>query len=54
MNEALERKRQTLIEYDKAISEIEAAYIKIMESSHTLLHVLRREAKNLDKKVHDH
>lgn len=54
MNEALERKKQILMEYDKTISETEAAYNKIMESSQALLHVLRREAKNLDKKSCDH
>lgn len=54
MNEALERKKQALIDYDKTITETEAAYNKIMESSHALLHVLRREVKNLDKKVQDH
>lgn len=31
-------------EYDKTIQETEAAYMKILESSQTLLHVLKREA----------
>jgi len=36
--------------YDKTIQETEAAYAKIMESSQTLLHVLKRESVNLTKK----
>ena len=38
-------------DYDKAIQETEGAYIKILESSQTLLHVLKRESLNLAKKV---
>ena len=37
-------------EYDKTIAETEAAYMKILESSQTLLHVLKRETVNLTKK----
>ena len=37
-------------EYDKTISETEAAYLKIMESSQTLLTVLKRETVTLTKK----
>ncbi len=37
-------------EYDKTIMETEAAYMKILESSQTLLHVLKRESVNLNKK----
>ena len=40
----------TRTEYDKTITETEAAYSKIMESSQTLLHVLKRESVNLTKK----
>lgn len=36
--------------YDKTIQETEAAYMKILESSQTLLHVLKRETVNLSKK----
>ena len=36
--------------YDKTIQETEAAYMKILESSQTLLHVLKRETVNLTKK----
>ena len=37
-------------EYDKTIQETEAAYMKILESSQTHLHVLKRETVNLTKK----
>jgi hypothetical protein len=37
-------------EYDKTIMETEAAYMKILESSQTLLHVLKRESVSLTKK----
>ena len=38
-------------EYDKTIAETEAAYMKILESSQTLLNVLKRETVNLVKCV---
>jgi hypothetical protein len=41
INEALARKVQARNEYDKTIQETEAAYMKILESSQTLLHVLK-------------
>ena len=50
INEALARKVQARNEYDKTIQETEAAYMKILESSQTLLHVLKRETVNLTKK----
>lgn len=37
-------------EYDKVIQETEGAYLKILESSQTLLTVLKREAVNIQKK----
>ena len=37
-------------QYDKTIQETEAAYMKILESSRTLLGVLNRETSNLTKK----
>lgn len=37
-------------EYDKVIQETESAYLKILESSQTLLTVLKREAVNIQKK----
>ena len=41
---------ETKNEYDKVIAETEAAYLKILESSQTLLTVLKREAVNISKK----
>ena len=37
-------------DYDKTIQETEAAYLKILESSQTLLTVLKRESVGLQKK----
>merc|ERR1712167_397415 len=50
INDNLARKITSRNEYDKTIQETEAAYSKIMESSQTLLHVLKRESFNLTKK----
>jgi Sjoegren syndrome nuclear autoantigen 1 len=50
VNESLVRKTQARNEYDKTIQETEAAYMKILESSQTLLHVLKRESVSLTKK----
>ena len=50
LNESLTRKQQARNEYDKTIQETEAAYMKILESSQTLLHVLKRESVNLSRK----
>ena len=50
INDNLARKVSSRNEYDKTITETEAAYSKIMESSQTLLHVLKRESVNLTKK----
>merc|ERR1712216_564344 len=49
INESLARRVQARNEYDKTIQETEAAYMKILESSQTLLHVLKRETVNLTK-----
>lgn len=38
-------------EYDRTVQETEAAYMKILESSQTLLHVLKRETVSLSKKT---
>ena len=54
MNESLARKVQARAEYDKTIQETEAAYMKILESSQTLLHVLKRESVSLTKKKSDY
>ncbi len=53
INESLARKVQARNEYDKTITETEAAYMKILESSQTLLHVLKRESVSLTKKKAD-
>ena len=50
INETLQRKIQARNEYDRTIQETEAAYMKILESSQTLLQVLKRETVNLVKK----
>merc|ERR1712031_100776 len=50
INDNLARKIASRTEYDKTITETEAAYQKILESSQTLLHVLKRESTNLTKK----
>ena len=53
INESLSRKVTARTEYDKTITETEAAYMKILESSQTLLHVLKRESVSLTKKKAD-
>lgn len=50
INESLARKMDAKNEYDKVILETEAAYLKILESSQTLLTVLKRESVNIQKK----
>jgi len=50
INESLARKTQARNEYDRTIQETEAAYMKILESSQTLLQVLKRETVSLTKK----
>merc|ERR1711865_458369 len=50
INDSLARKVAAHNEYDQSIQETEAAYLKILESSQTLLHVLKRESANLQKK----
>ena len=41
---------QARVEFDQTIQETEAAYMKILESSQTLLGVLKRESSTLTKK----
>lgn len=50
VNESLAQKTQARNDYDNTIQETEAAYMKILESSQTLLHVLKRETVTLNKK----
>ena len=49
INDSLARKIQSRNDYDKTIQETEAAYMKILESSQTLLTVLKRESVNMNK-----
>ncbi|XP_075690965.1 microtubule nucleation factor SSNA1 [Rhinoderma darwinii] len=49
VNESLARKMASRNEFDKTIAETQAAYMKILESSQTLLNVLKRETGNLGK-----
>ncbi|KAM3910892.1 microtubule nucleation factor SSNA1 [Leptodactylus fuscus] len=49
VNESLARKMSSRNEFDKTIAETQAAYMKILESSQTLLNVLKREAGSLGK-----
>jgi sjoegren syndrome nuclear autoantigen 1 len=50
INENLSRKVSARNEYDRTIQETEGAYMKILESSQTLLQVLKRETVSLVKK----
>ena len=50
LNGSIQHKTQSRNDFDKTIQETEAAYMKILESSQTLLHVLKRETHNLTKK----
>merc|ERR1712232_424653 len=51
VSESLAHKTKAWNEYDKTIQETEAAYARILESSQTLLHVMKREQGNLTKVV---
>mmetsp|Transcript_26055 Transcript_26055/g.46270 ORF Transcript_26055/g.46270 Transcript_26055/m.46270 type:complete len:113 (-) Transcript_26055:209-547(-) len=50
INERLAKKTSARNDFDTTIQETEGAYMKILESSQTLLHVLKRESVNLSKK----
>lgn len=50
INESLARKVTARNEYDRTIQETEGAYMKILESSATLLNVLKRETVSLVKR----
>ncbi|XP_034047852.1 Sjoegren syndrome nuclear autoantigen 1 [Thalassophryne amazonica] len=49
VNESLTQRLTTRATYDRTIAETEAAYTKILESSHSLLSVLKQEAENLSR-----
>jgi sjoegren syndrome nuclear autoantigen 1 len=50
INDALSKKHQARGDYDKIVQETEAAYSKIVESSHTLLNVLKKEATSIARR----
>merc|ERR1719329_1539501 len=50
INGSLAKKYITRNEYDKTLQETQSAFNKILESSYTLLHVLRKEGAQLYKK----
>ncbi|KAK1155606.1 hypothetical protein AOXY_G26615 [Acipenser oxyrinchus oxyrinchus] len=54
VNESLARKLAARNDFDRTIAETEAAYMKILESSQTLLNVLKREAGSLSKGTLSH
>lgn len=49
MIDSLSKRRSKKKEYDKTIEQTEKAFQKILESSHTLLHVLKNEVHNLGR-----
>ncbi|XP_047228696.1 Sjoegren syndrome nuclear autoantigen 1 [Girardinichthys multiradiatus] len=49
VNESLAQRLATRANLDRTIAETEAAYTKILESSQSLLSVLKQEAGNLSK-----
>ncbi|XP_060768777.1 Sjoegren syndrome nuclear autoantigen 1 isoform X1 [Neoarius graeffei] len=49
VSESLDRRLTTRSELERTIAETEAAYMKILESSQTLLSVLKKETGNLSK-----
>ncbi|XP_059405765.1 microtubule nucleation factor SSNA1-like [Carassius carassius] len=49
VNESLARRLAARADFDRTIAETEAAYMKILESSQTLLSVLKKETGNLNK-----
>lgn len=57
INKFLSRENQKKADYDRTIHETEAAYAKILESSQTLLHVLKNETANFEQNdcegIHD-
>lgn len=50
VNESLARKIAARNDFDQTIAETKAAYKKIMESSQSLLHVLKRESGQLKER----
>ncbi len=46
----MERKYEAREEFDRTIGESEDAFMRILESSQTLMHVLKKEDSQLTKK----
>lgn len=51
INGSLVNGTQTRNDYDRTIQETEAAYMKILESTQTLTHVLKREGNTLERQT---
>lgn len=51
VNKSLQQKYQTFQEFDRTIKETEGAFVKILDSSQTLLHVLKKEGASLSKRM---
>ncbi|KAJ9457945.1 Sjoegren syndrome nuclear autoantigen 1 [Diplonema papillatum] len=51
LDEGLAKKYAARQEYDRTIAETENAFSKIIDSSRTLLHVLKRESSTLNKRM---
>ncbi|XP_012533396.1 Sjoegren syndrome nuclear autoantigen 1 homolog isoform X2 [Monomorium pharaonis] len=49
LNDSLAKRITVRNEYDRTIADTEAAYVKILESSHLLLNMIRKEAVSLDQ-----
>eukprot|EP00043_Microstomoeca_roanoka_P005839 m.58347 g.58347 ORF g.58347 m.58347 type:complete len:107 (-) comp13142_c0_seq1:2259-2579(-) len=50
ITESLNKKISTRNEYDRTISETESAYMKILDSSQSLLQVLKRDSVALEER----
>nr|CAB3266605.1 Sjoegren syndrome nuclear autoantigen 1 homolog [Phallusia mammillata] len=53
VNESLAKKMAARNEFDKTIAETEAAYMKILETSQTLLNSVKGSMNHMDGKRHD-
>jgi Sjoegren syndrome nuclear autoantigen 1 len=54
LNESVARKIRAREEYDRTLEEANQAYLKIVDSSQTLLQVLRRERETLTNRRTTH
>jgi hypothetical protein len=50
LSDSLIKKYEAREEFDRTISETEQAFMRILESSQTLLHVLKKEDSQLTKR----